>query len=260
MGSSIPILEYHDLGRESGEEQSFHSPYVLDPQKFHDQLKWLQENGFQSISIDDLFGDAITDKSVVLTFDDGHISNYEYALPLLREFHFQATFFLVVQFIGREGYLTIEHIQKMQEAGMHFESHSLTHPYLLELNKEAMEFEISESKVRIEKIVKKKVNHFCIPYGFYNKELFQCVISAGYKSVVTEKMGYYCPNQRPFKVLPRFTMKAKMTQSDFVHIMCQRRTRMVSRYLVESALHLAKKIFGFKGYMRLKSLIARSAR
>lgn len=254
----IPILEYHDLSAEPWDKSSFHSPYVLDPQKFYDQLKWLQKNSFQAISIDDLFSDRIIEKSVILTFDDGHISNYECALPLLQEFDFQATFFLIAQFIGEKNYLNIEHIQEMQAAGMHFESHSLTHPYLLTLGRKAMTREISESRLVIEKIVKKNINHFCIPYGFYNKDLIQCVKNVGYKSVLTEKMGYYSHDCRPFKVLPRFTMKAKMKQNEFVHIMTQQRNKMVSQYLIENVLYLAKKVLGFKGYMRIKSLIAKS--
>ena len=123
-----------------------------------------------------------------------------------------------------------------------------------------MDFEISESKVLIEKLIKKKVSHFCIPYGFYNKELFQSVENAGYKSVVTEKMGYYSPSQKSFKVLPRFTVKAKINQNDFIKIVCQQRSKMVPQYLTESALHGAKKILGFKGYMRLKSLIVQSSK
>lgn len=258
--SYIPILEYHDLGLKSGEKKTFHSPYILEPKKFHNHLQWLQEHLFQTISIDDLFDDIIRNKSVILTFDDGHVSSYEYALPLLREFNFQATFFLVAQFIGRKNYLTIEQIQEMQEAGMRFESHSLTHPYLLSLDKGAMAYEVSESKAVIESIVKQTVNHFCIPYGFYNKELFKCVADAGYKSVVTERMSYYGHNQSPFKVLPRFTIKANIAPNDFVNIMGQHRSKMASRYFVECILHGTKKILGFKGYMRLKSLIVQSAK
>ncbi len=255
----IPILEYHDLIKEFRDKSSFHSPYVLDPQKFYDQLKWLKENSFKTISVDDLFNNRIIEKAVILTFDDGHISNYECALPLLQEFGFQATFFLVAQFIGQENYLTVEHIQEMQKAGMHFESHSLTHPYLLALSRKVMVREITESKAVIEKIVNKNINHFCIPYGFYNKDLIQYAKNAGYKSVVTEKMGYYSPNMNSFKVLPRFTMKAKMNQNEFVHIMTQQRNKMIPQYCVENVLYLAKKVLGFKGYMRIKSLIAQSA-
>lgn len=260
MAISIPILEYHDLVAKKEEERSFHTPYVLDLQKFHDQMQWLHKNGFQTISIGDLFNGNIKGKSIILTFDDGHISNYEHALPLLRAFDFQATFFIVAEFVGRENYLTIKHIHEMQAAGMHFESHSLTHSYLLPLDRKAMAFEISQSKVVIEEILNRTVNHFCIPYGFYNKALLKCVKDAGYKSAVTERNGYYCTNRRLFKVLPRFTMKAQMTHRDFVHIVCQHRSKMIPRYLVESALDLLKKTLGFRCYMRLKSLIVQSSR
>lgn len=255
MTVQIPILEYHDLGREYEGKQTFHSPYVIDPLKFHAHLQWLRNNNFETVSCDDLLAGRVTDKSVILTFDDGHISSFSEALPILRKFDFQATFFLVAQFIGRENYLSAEHIQEMHQAGMHFESHSLTHPYLLTLESDALAWEIRQSKHEIEQITGRAVHHFCIPYGFYNRELLQCVRDAGYKSAVTEKIGYAAPSSKPFTVLPRFTVKKQITLDDFTYIMRRQRSRMVSRYLVENTLHGAKKILGFKGYMRLKSLL-----
>ncbi|MDY6824166.1 MAG: polysaccharide deacetylase family protein [Thermodesulfobacteriota bacterium] len=258
MAHVIPILEYHDISEKPENTQSFHSPYVLSIHTFYDQLKWLYQNRFQTISIDDLFTNHnINNKSIIITFDDGHISNYEYAFPILKKFNFQATFFLVADFIGRENYLTVEHIREMASASMHFESHSLTHSYLIAMEKKAIAFEITQSKKAIENITGIRPRHFCIPYGFYNKTLLQFIKNAGYESAVTERVGYYFSNNKPFKVLPRFTIKTKMKQHEFIYIINRRRLKMMPRYCAENFLFVTKKILGFKKYIQLKSFILR---
>ena len=257
MSLNIPILEYHDLGHECDGEKTFHSPYVLAPEKFHHHLQWLKDNGYETVSCDDFVAGRVNPKSVIITFDDGHISAYTQALPILQLFEYQATFFLVSRFVGQDNYLNRKHIREMQEAGMRFESHSMTHPYLLTLGRKVMEKEIRESKLEIEQITGDSVHHFCIPYGFYNRELLHCIKDAGYQTAITEKIGYASPKVQSFHILPRFTIKKHITQQDFIHIMCRQYHRMLSFYLFEITLHWAKKILGFNGYMKLKTFITR---
>lgn len=254
MTPYIPILEYHDLNNGYKGGRTIHSPYVLDKNIFEEHLKWLYKHNYQTIAIDDLFSSNIPDNSVILTFDDGHISNFMYALPILKKFHSQATFFLVGEFIGKENYLAIEHIHEMQEQGMKFGSHSMTHPYMLSLNNSTMEYELSESKYLIESIINKNVDHFCVPFGFYNRRLINCINSAGYRSVVTERFGYYHPSMEDFKFLPRFTIKSNITINNFINIMQRNRLQLLSRYLLANALDITKKALGYKGYSRLKSI------
>ena len=98
----------------------------------------------------------------------------------------------------------------MHNQGMKFESHSLTHPYLLSLTDDELNKELQKSKEEIEKITKSKVAHFSVPYGFYNKRLADCIRDAGYSSLVTEDIGYYRNKLESFHILPRFTVKSKM--------------------------------------------------
>jgi len=75
----VAILEYHDLSSDRLHSRDFHSPYVLPANIFRGHMEWLQENGYNALTIDRLFEPSVPEKSVVLTFDDGHISNYEFA-------------------------------------------------------------------------------------------------------------------------------------------------------------------------------------
>jgi peptidoglycan/xylan/chitin deacetylase (PgdA/CDA1 family) len=207
------------------------------------------------LTIDDLLRDNISEKAVVLTFDDGHISNYKLAFPILKNFNFVATFFIVPMFIGKKDYLTREQILEMHEQGMKFESHSLTHPYMVSLNREEIIREVCESKAKIENLLSNQIYHFSVPYGFYNKCLARCVKDAGYQSLVTENFGYYKYRDNRFHVLPRFTVKSHFDLKNLQDIIEGRKISLLSDYVKTLGIRYLKAILGYRNYIRLKSLI-----
>ncbi len=96
----IPILLYHHLDPE-GEE----SGTVLHPDTFARQMKLLRDNGYTAVSLDALIayaeeGTALPEKPVVITFDDGYLSNYQYAFPILREYGWEGTVFTIGTSVG----------------------------------------------------------------------------------------------------------------------------------------------------------------
>lgn len=255
MKTKVPILEYHDLTEKTDTIKDFHSPYVLLISKFYEHMKWLYQNDYSTLLIDDLFTDNILEKSVVLTFDDGYINNYKLAFPILKEFNFVATFFIVPTFVGQENYISIDQITEMKECGMKFESHSLTHPYLISLTEREIMHEVVGSKQRIQDIVKGEVKHFSVPYGFYNNYLIKCLKEAGYKSLVTENFGYYKYKDNPLHVLPRFTVKSHFGIKTLQNIVKGRIISLLSDYVKEICIKYFKAVLGYRNYIRLKSLI-----
>lgn len=62
---------------------------ALPEEKFEEQMRYLEENGFHSITVDELqahflHGKRLPKKPVVLTFDDGYEDNFSAALPILK--------------------------------------------------------------------------------------------------------------------------------------------------------------------------------
>lgn len=91
---NIPILCYHDVGTPGGH------PLEL----FEGHLRLLKNKGYKTISALKLYQiikgeEKIRDKYILITFDDCHISNWKYAVPLLRKYDFKAIFFAVTDFI-----------------------------------------------------------------------------------------------------------------------------------------------------------------
>jgi peptidoglycan/xylan/chitin deacetylase (PgdA/CDA1 family) len=249
----VPIFEYHDIGEANQSADPFHAPYVLPEKAFAEQISWLYENGCRTLTLGDLLSDHAPPDTVVLTFDDGHISNYESVFPILRRFNYVATFFIVPGFVEKPGYVTWEHLFEMQRNGMEFQSHSLNHPYILSLEENEIEREVRGSKEAIQQRLGTEVNCFSVPYGFYNRTLARIVEKAGYRYLVTEDFGYYVPQQNRFRTLPRLVVKSTLEMEKFRFMAEGRRAKLIREYGLAFCLTGIKRLLGFRMYLRLKS-------
>lgn len=83
-----------------------------------------------------------------------------------------------------------EQAREMDKSFVAIESHTVTHPILPNINVEHLEFELVQAKERLEKILERKVEHFCYPNGSLNEIVEKATIRAGYKSAVTTEYGF----------------------------------------------------------------------
>ncbi len=108
-----------------------------------------------------------------LAFDDGYLAHYEIVYPLMEEYHFDGTLFILAnqsgRFEGRELF-AFEQAKEMQDSGWEIGSHTLNHPYLTELNKEEMETQLNSSKRILEEngLI---ISSMAFPFGDYNNEV-----------------------------------------------------------------------------------------
>ncbi len=91
-----------------------------------------------------------TEKMAIITFDDGWKSQYENAKPILDEFNFKATFYLVCDYIGNENRLTWEEIAILQNEGHGMGAHTMGHANLDNIPIDSQRYEIVESKKCLE--------------------------------------------------------------------------------------------------------------
>ena len=104
---------YHYVSEPPADADIYRRDLSVTPANFEVQLAWLQGQGYESITLTDLVyhlarGWSLPDKPVILTFDDGYRDNYTNAFPLLLEYGYTGTFFLVTGPIDFENpdYLT----------------------------------------------------------------------------------------------------------------------------------------------------------
>lgn len=103
--ATVPILTYHHLDPEADGSNAM----VLTPDAFDAQMQALLNAGYTTVSLDELqayveYGADLPDKPVVITFDDGYYSNYEYAFPILQKYGMKATIFVIGSSMGKDTY------------------------------------------------------------------------------------------------------------------------------------------------------------
>ena len=92
------------------------------------------------------------DKAVILNFDDGRLSQYTNALPILDKYGFKATFYVVCNYIGKkDGYMDWNEIETLHKEGHDIGSHSMNHVRLDTLSKKNVEYEVGQSKRCLQK-------------------------------------------------------------------------------------------------------------
>ncbi|MGY6278089.1 poly-beta-1,6-N-acetyl-D-glucosamine N-deacetylase PgaB [Methylomonas sp. MgM2] len=93
------VLNYHDILEEEEKVPPF-DRIAVNKQHLDQHFAWLKKHHYRVIGVQDLLDaakgrKALPDKAVLLTFDDGYLSFYTRALPLLQKYHYPATLAVV---------------------------------------------------------------------------------------------------------------------------------------------------------------------
>lgn len=188
--ASVPILAYHEICNLPRKIARMHS-YNVNPSSFKDQMKFLYENKYSVIKLEELISCLIekkelSRKAVVITFDDGYKNNYVNAFPVLKQYGYPATIFLATDYIGagkvfpwlndllaygrmkNENWMPLswQEVEEMSRWGITFGSHTCSHTNIRMMTERNFEKEIEASKNIIEKKISRQVELFSYPFSF----------------------------------------------------------------------------------------------
>ena len=223
----VPILMYHHVEIPPAGADAIRRDLSIAPAALEQQLRFLKEEGYESISLRDLAlyltrGKPLPDKPVVLTFDDGYRDAYTHAFPLLRRFGFVGTFFLVTAPIDAENpdWLAWDQVKAMHDAGMEFEPHSYDHPDMRDRSTDFLVFQILASKGAIEERTGELSRFFAYPSGRYDQAVVDVLRSAHLWGAVLTEQGATHTTEGLFSLsrvrvqpgdsLERFAVKLKL--------------------------------------------------
>ncbi|MFZ4614968.1 MAG: polysaccharide deacetylase family protein [Rectinemataceae bacterium] len=167
----ILVLVYHNLvyGRPGNE-------IMRDLYNFENDLAYLARN-YRIIDFHDLAAIAegrqkLVSDAAIITFDDGDLSMYAIAFPLLRAYGIKATFFIISGMLGQVGYIAPAQMREMSQWKspdgrrlFDFQSHSENHNYFSHLKPEELNLELVRSKHAIEAITGRTVDTVALPFG-----------------------------------------------------------------------------------------------
>lgn len=193
FSETIPILMYHYI--EVAPASSTLKGLYLDPKVFASQLEELNKNNYQTLFVSEAAinienKNALSDKNVVLTFDDGYEDFYTQAFPLIKKYNVKTTLYIIINALGTKGYLTRAQVRELADSGLvEIGSHTFNHPDLRNLKNKDVKFEIESSKKILETITGKTVLTFCYPFGLYKPEFFKLTSEAQYLTAVSTIPG-----------------------------------------------------------------------
>lgn len=178
---TVPILLYHHVS------DTIDTQYNVHPDRFAEQMKWLFDRGYSTISVADLArvirdGGALPARPVILTFDDGYRDVYENAYPILQRYGFFATFYIIGETVNTRGNLSTNELLELIAGGWEIGSHSMSHTNLKEDNN--WDYEIYNSKVFLEEKLGIEILTFAYPYGAANTAIMDYTYDSGYSAAV----------------------------------------------------------------------------
>jgi peptidoglycan/xylan/chitin deacetylase (PgdA/CDA1 family) len=135
--------------------------------------------------------EALDRGRVSLTFDDGLISNYTTLKPILDEYGFKASFYIVTEYQqnGAAYAMTVPNLTELNSQGHQIQSHSHDHVNLTTLNQADRLTSLTTSKTLLEGWGF-TVFMFTLPFGAYNDAVLADTLTAGYNMISTTDEGY----------------------------------------------------------------------
>ena len=219
------ILVYHHVSTDTPPSTS------ISPEDFRKHLDYLQQNNFSVIPLDQMLetlqtGGQLPEKAIAITFDDGYISIYDTAFPMLQSYGFPFTLFLSTGPIDRrqQSFMNWEQVKKMSEAGVIIANHMVEHPYMLDKGpgeSEAqwigrLENELLAAEARIEQQTGQSHRYLAYPFGEFNADIKTMLGANGFIGLA-QNSGAIGVNS-DFLSLPRFPLASIYANLDTAKI------------------------------------------
>lgn len=238
----VPVLLYHGVARGTGGDVGAgEERYRVTLEQFEQQLEQLRQLGRHVVLLRELTksSQAFEDgkPAVVLTVDDGKVSDYEAAFPALAARGLRAEFFVNTSTVGQPGYVAWNQIQEMHRAGMSIQSHSHDHVALSPLPRAALEQQLRGSKQLLEDRLGGAVDYLAVPYGFWNQRVLAAAREAGYRALCNSRSW---PARPGSGVVSRIAVYRHTSASDLGKLLGGNAMWHGGRALREACLYLPK--------------------
>ena len=197
----IPILSYHNVIKK--EEIKEESLWTISAENFEEEMKYLHDTNYKTLTMEEFCkwkeGEIeLPFKSVLVTFDDGLLSNYQYAFPILKKYNINATLFVIGETSEKIGdaqnkwqgvensYLSKAQIDKIKEEYPNVEMYSHTYGMHLKENEEIARANLYTEEQMAEDIKKYeeymgKTEIIAYPFGITNETFIKVLKEQGYK-------------------------------------------------------------------------------
>jgi len=237
-GNLRAVLTYHEVSQATGG-----SLYTVTPEQLRSHLALCVRR--QSAA-------------PLITFDDGHVSNFEQALPLLSQTGVRAVFFITAGWTERRpDFMSWAQLRELARLGHSVQSHSWSHKLLTHLGLEDLDFELSASKEALEQKIGAPVFSISIPAGRWNRRVLEACGRAGYQQVFISEPWVYNAQPEGIQVVGRFMVR-RDTRLDRLEQFCAGSKKLLWSLRAQHAIkRLARGIVGDHVYQYIWRLVAK---
>lgn len=222
---AVPILLYHNLAEDGADEARITGSTISQAQ-FEEEMALLAGNGYETVSFQQMFdfvekGTPLPERPVCITFDDGYLSNYRIAFPILKRYRMKATIFVIGSTVGNTvtykdtdfpitPHFDDTQAREMTDSGlisiqthtydMHqwpaYETGTRIRKNILPLPEEsdedyarALEADLHRARTEIEEVTGQPVNVLAYPGGTSNQLSQELLVSFGVKATLSINPG-----------------------------------------------------------------------
>ena len=262
MTPPIPVLLYHSV---TDDPSTALGRYTLHPQQFEAHVRIIADQGWRVLTIEQL-GDAIDDESVqsvptlAITFDDGFADTYEEAAPVLAGYGFGATLYVTTGTVGRScnwlggagerAMASWKQLDDLAAAGWEIGAHSVDHPELDVLSKEACRAQIAQSRESLQQHLGLPIHSFAYPHGYHGARVRDQVVAAGYRSACAVKNALSSAVDDPM-ARARLTVTSETSADDLGRLLAEARTGCAH----VATRHELRRTAMWRGYRKLRHVV-----
>jgi peptidoglycan/xylan/chitin deacetylase (PgdA/CDA1 family) len=227
----LPILMYHRVADQGSPDAARWRTSLHD---FEQQLQLLRASGYYSLTFEQWRAAAnmrrsFPGKPIILTFDDGYIDFAHQVAPLLSQYGFRATVFVVSELVGQANVwdaalgaslplMGWEEIEKLSAEGIDFGSHSALHRPLVTLPMDELAKDLARSKRTLEEHLGHPVTSVSYPFGLHDETVESVAAACGYEYAVTTD-EWPASWSDSLLALPRLEVRGTETLEDFAKML-----------------------------------------
>ncbi len=181
----VPVLCYHQLRPWQTTDSKTARTYITPPATFYEHMKVLRDSGYHPILPDELVaylqnGAPLPSRPVMITFDDGALSQYQNAEPILEKAGIKAVFFIMTVTLSRHNFMSAAQVRDLARKGHVIGCHTWDHHNVTGYKETDWDKQIVKPVTQLRQITGKEIKYFAYPNGIWSADAISRLKTHGY--------------------------------------------------------------------------------